>query len=553
MGELVTVKHLTFSYPDQPTPILDDINLTVDPGDFIVISGDTGSGKTTLLNNFKKELMPQGTRTGTVIVAGNPIHEMAKLASAQTIGYVAQDPQAQPVMATVIEELAFPLENIGCPSSEIERRITELANFLGLDQNLNRQIHQLSGGQLQLVNLASVLILRPKLILLDEPTSQLDPLTAQHFLTVLGRINQELGITIMLTEHRLSTVAAMANRMLLLQNHKLTFDGTPQGGLKKMAADPHLKFFVPSIPKLFIKNHVQVPHLPISVTAAQQAIREKDLKFQGVPGTPAFPPKADQKPILTINNISFSFDGQNNVLQHLNLSVNRGTWLSIIGKNGSGKSTLLSLITGLMTPQHGKIHFDHQLVWKIKIAQRIRQLSFLSQTPSLQFTSDTVRDELVVQANELKLSDPQHQADQMIARLHLNPIQGQNPFDISGGQQQLVGLAIALMATPNLLVLDEPTKGLDPYTKIQVSNLLKQYQQAGMTIITASHDMEFCAKFADQCGFMFAGHLNTLLPTKSFFADNFFFTTPINRIVRDQVRDALLPGDLKLINYLERG
>ena len=141
----------------------------------------------------------------------------------------------------------------------------------------------------------------------------------------------------------------------------------------------------------------------------------------------------------------------------------------------------------------------------------------------------------------------------MIARLHLSPIQGQNPFDISGGQQQLVGLAIALMATPDLLVLDEPTKGLDPYTKIQVGNLLKQYQQAGMTVITASHDMEFCAKFADQCGFMFAGHLNTLLPTKSFFADNFFFTTPINRIVRDQVRDALLPGDLKLINYLERG
>ncbi|CDI65765.1 Cobalt ABC superfamily ATP binding cassette transporter, ABC protein [Lactobacillus helveticus CIRM-BIA 101] len=518
-----------------------------------MIAGNTGSGKTTLLNHLKKELMPKGARTGDVQITETPVADMPKLVSAQTVGYVAQDPQIQSVMATVIEELAFPLENIGCPSNEIERRITELANFLGLDQNLDRQIHQLSGGQLQLVNLASVLILRPKLILLDEPTSQLDPLTAQHFLTVLGRINQELGITIMLTEHRLSTVAAMANRMILLQDHHLTFDGDPHSGLAKMATDAHLTYFVPSISKLFLDQQIRTSQLPISVADAQSAIRTHHLQFQSVTtgGKVAQLPTAE-KPILTVNNISFSFDGQHNVLHHLNLAINPGTWLAIIGKNGSGKSTLLTLICGLMTPQHGKIRFFHQLVWKMAINQRMAKLAFLSQTPSLQFTANTVREELEVQAAELRLPDAKSQVDHMIEQFHLNRIEKQNPFDISGGQQQLVGLAIALMATPDLLVLDEPTKGLDPYTKIQVGHLLKQYQQAGMTIVIASHDMEFCAKFADKCTFMFDGHLNTLLATQSFFTDNFFFTTPINRIARDQVKDALLPADLKLANRPER-
>lgn len=553
MDKLATIKHLTFTYSEQSTPILNDISLTVNSGDFLVIVGDTGSGKTTFLNNLKRELLPRGTRKGTVLVAGKPIGSMTKLTSAQTVGYVAQDPQAQPVTATVIEELAFSLENIGCPSNEIERRITELANFLGLDQNLDRQIHQLSGGQLQLVNLASVLILRPKLILLDEPTSQLDPLTAQHFLTVLQRINRELGITIILTEHRLSTVAAMANRMILLQDHRLSFDGDPRSGLAKMISDDHLSFFVPSISKLFLTNQIETAHLPISVASAQQAIHRHHLRFKAAATRNHSTVSVNSKPILSVNNISFSFDGRKNVLQHLNLSVTSGNWLSIIGKNGSGKSTLLSLISGLLTPQHGKIRFNHQLVWKMKVAQRIRSLSFLSQTPSLQFTTDTVREELTIQAAELKLTNPQERVNYLINELHLGEIQGQNPFDISGGQQQLLGLAIALMAVPDLLILDEPTKGLDPYTKIEIGKILKQYQKAGMTIISASHDMEFCARFADQCGFMFDGHLNTLLPTKSFFGDNFFFTTPINRIARDQVHDAMLPSDLVLSDQLERG
>ncbi|GHP13349.1 putative ABC transporter ATP-binding protein [Lentilactobacillus fungorum] len=547
MSKLVSIQNLSFAYPEEPDQALRDINLTINSGDFLMIAGNTGSGKTTLLNHLKKELTPLGTHHGHVLINNTPITNLTKLQSAQTIGYVAQDPQTQPVMSTVIDELAFPLENIGCPSDEIERRITELTNFLGLDQMINRAISELSGGQLQLVNLASVLILRPKLILLDEPTSQLDPLTAQNFLTVLSRIRQELGITIVLTEHRLSTIAGLANRMILLQHQTISFDGTPRDGIKEMIKDDQLAYFVPSIPKLFLTNRLTESKLPISVADGQAAIQNAHLKFtkarQSATST------TDNSPaMLTVKNISFTFDRTKNVIDHLNLTVQQHDWLAIIGKNGSGKSTLLSLLAGLRTPQHGKVYLNKQIVWQIKVADRIRQLSFLSQTPTLQFTADSVRHELTTQANELNLSDAPTRIANVIQQCHLKSILNQNPFDISGGQQQLLGLAIALLAKPDLLILDEATKGLDPYTKVVIGRLLKQYQQAGTTIIMASHDMEFCAQFADHCAFMFDGHVNTLLPTKSFFANNFFFTTPINRIVRDQVADALLVDDITPIS-----
>lgn len=546
MHKLVSVQDLSFAYPDQTAKVLDHINLTINLGDFLLIAGNTGSGKTTLLNHFKKELTPLGNRQGHITIDGTPIDDLSKLQSAQTVGYVAQDPQVQPVMSKVIDELAFPLENIGCPSDEIERRITELSNFLGLDQSLNREINQLSGGQLQLVNLASVLILRPKLILLDEPTSQLDPLIAQNFLNVLSRVQRELGITIVLTEHRLSTISGLANRMILLQHQTITFDGSPTDGIKEMFKDDRLTYFIPSIPKLFLANQITSNPLPISVAQGQAAIQAANLKFIPTAKAPVHQSNNEHQPLLTAKNISFTFDGTRNVIDHLDLTVNRGDWLAIIGKNGSGKSTLLSLLIGLTTPQHGKIRFEQQVVWKIRTADRIKRISFLSQTPSLQFTANSVRQELEVQANQLKLPDPAQQIKQLVAKFHLEKILNQNPFDISGGQQQLLGLAIALMAKPDLLVLDEATKGLDPYTKVMVGNTLKEAQQNCVTIIMASHDMEFCAAFADHCTFMFDGHLNTLLPTTAFFANNFFFTTPINRIVRDQVPDALLVDDLTL-------
>lgn len=546
MDELIKVDHLTFTYPDQPTPVINGANLAIDRGEFVVIAGATGSGKTTLINHLKKELAPNGERQGEVLIHGRQISQLSKLESAKTVGYVGQNPTTQPIMPTVIDELAFALENVGEPSTEIERRIAELANYLGLDQLLHQNIQALSGGQLQLVNLASVLILRPEVILLDEPTSQLDPLATQHFFEVLARIHDELGITIVLTEHNLGTVLALANRLILLQRHQIAYDGQPRPGLIKMVDDAKLKYFVPQVSQIFLGTDSDFDNLPISVAEGQIAIRNQELRY-----TASFDKRSSQDlvtPILTAKNLTFSFDRQQNVIDHLDLNLKRGDWLSIIGKNGSGKSTLLSILAGLRVPQHGKAKYDSEVVWKMSTVTRIQHISFLSQTPTLQFGAATVGEELTRQAQALQLDFPDRQVKIVIERLNLASVLDQSPFDLSGGQQQLLGVALALLAEPDLLILDEPTKGLDPYTKQLLGHLLEEVNASGTTILFASHDMEFCATYSKHCAFMFDGHLNTVLPTREFFADNFFFTTPVNRLLRNQVPQAILPRDVKLVS-----
>lgn len=546
MDELIKTDHLTFTYPDQKVPVIADITLQIERGQFVVIAGATGSGKTTLINHFKKELMPNGDRQGGVFINHRPIADLSKLESARTVGYVGQDPTVQPIMSTVIDELAFSLENVGEPSTEIERRIAELANYLGLDQLLHQPIEALSGGQLQLVNLASVLILRPEVILLDEPAAQLDPLSTQHFFEVLNRIHEELGITIVMTEHHLGSVLALTDRLILLQDKRVSFDGSPRNGLAKMAVDPKLQYFVPQVSQLFLNTALQLKPLPISVAEGQKLIVDKQLKFRDTM-KPTSTSNFDQS-ILTARNLTFSFDHQRNVIDRLDLNVSSGDWLSIVGKNGSGKSTLLSILAGLRIPQHGKAKISNQVVWKMPTGSRIHTVSFLSQTPSLQFGEESVEAELKQQAKELQLEFPDKQVKIMVDRLHLGSLLKQSPFDISGGQKQLLGVGLALLAAPTLLILDEPTKGLDPFTKHFLGQILKEVNASGVTILMASHDMEFSAEYATHCAFMFDGHLNTVLPTRDFFANNFFFTTPVNRLLRTQVPMAIQPADVNLVS-----
>lgn len=545
MDQLIRLTHLTFTYPHAEQPTLQNVDLTVNQGDFLVIAGDSGSGKTTLLRHLKKELLPNGQREGQITITGQSISEMTKLQSAQTIGYVSQNPRHQPVMPTVIEELAFSLENIGCPSREINRRIAEMTTYLGLDHWLHQSIETLSGGQLQLVNLAAVLILRPKVILLDEPTAQLDPLMTRNLMAILARIHQELGMTIVMTEHNLSLPITLATRMVLLNQHTITADGSPASIMVKMFYQPTTKRFVPEVPALFLTHYPQASPLPLSVMTAQRLIRARKFRFKSVPHlTHDLKTAAGEQPILAMKNVSFSFNAEQNVVDHLNLFVNKGDWLTIVGKNGSGKSTLLSLMAGLRKPQFGKVKLNRQPIWKLPNLKRIQQLSFLSQEPTFQFGQETVIQELIVQGQQLEIKNVAERATRMLKDCRLTHLKSQNPFDLSGGQQRLLGLAIALMAEPGLLILDEPTNGLDPNTKYFVGKLLKDYQRSGGTVVMATHDMTFAAEFSDHCGFMFDGDLETILPRRQFFSENFFFTTAVNRLLRDQAPTAILVDDV---------
>ncbi|KRM08812.1 ABC transporter ATP-binding protein [Lentilactobacillus farraginis] len=546
MDELINVTHLTFTYPHASAPTLRDINLKIYPGDFLVIAGASGSGKTTLLSHLKKELAPHGQRQGRVLVNQQDIFQMAQLQSAQTIGYVSQNPRNQPVMATVIEELAFSLENIGCPSAEINRRLAELSNYLGLDQWLHQPLRELSGGQLQIVNLAAVLTLRPQVILLDEPTAQLDPLMTQTFMAILARLHDELGLTIIMTEHNLAGPLTLASRMILLAQQTIATDGPVDQVVAKMFDQPALSRFVPEVPALFLSCYPQLKPVPLAVGTGKRQIQARQLQFRAA-GDLTSPNEAAPAapPILTMRHVSFSFDQQSLIVDHQNLTLAKGDWLTIVGKNGSGKSTLLSLLAGLRKPPHGKIRLAGQILWRLPNLKRIQQLSFLSQDPSLQFGNPTVLQELTAQGDQLGLTDPTGRAEELLRTFHLTQLKDHNPFDLSGGQQRLLGLAIALLARPKVLILDEPTNGLDPNTKFYVGRLLKTYQQRGGTIVMATHDMAFAANFSTTCSFMFDHRVETILPRRQFFAQNSFFTTAVNRLVGDQVPSAVLVSDVR--------
>ncbi|CAJ1228203.1 putative ABC transporter ATP-binding protein [Levilactobacillus zymae] len=545
MGELIRMENFSFTYPQQKKMALQQVDLRIATGDFITLVGATGSGKTTLLKQFKRELVPAGEAHGTVTFQGEAIQDLALTTSAQKIGFVAQNPLTQPIMATVLEELTFPLENLGYSTTQINSRIAELANFLGLDQLLPRAIKTLSGGQIQLVNLASVLALEPDVILLDEPTAQLDPTTAQNFLNVLRQVHDELGITIVLTEHRLSRVLALANRLVVLQSGSIIYDGNVSAGLEKMTALPELADFVPPIPQFFLQHHLETRPLPLTVPTGRQLLAQRRYRFEQRPNLGAKDALvARDDSLLTVKKLLVHFDDQI-VLRRLELTVPRGDWLAIIGKNGSGKSTLLSVLAGLLKPEHGKVWLAKQLVWKMKNLERLRTVAYLAQNPTDQFSGKTVIEELRDQA---RLADPpvtEQQVTQWLATLRLTAVAHQNVFDLSGGQQQLVGLGLALMTRPQLLLLDEPTKGLDPTTKRQLGTILQRVHAAGTTIVMASHDMAFCAQYAQRCTFMFAGQLNQPVTSRQFFTQNFLFTTAINRLLRDQVPTALFSTDVR--------
>lgn len=546
MRELISCSNLSFTYAGQTQPMLVDISLKIAAGEFVTIVGATGSGKTTLLKQLKTELKPAGEQRGDVLYQGTPVAELTSNVSAQQLGYVAQDPQVQPIMATVIEELAFPLENLGYSTAEMNSRIAEVSNFLGLNQFLHMPIQDLSGGQLQLVNLASVLALKPQVILLDEPTAQLDPTTAQNFLNILQQVHDELAITIVLTEHRLNRVLALANRLVLLEDGHLTYDGDVSTGLRRMQAAPKLQPFVPAVPQFFLAHHLDATPLPLTVTAGRRLITQRGWRFKAAPLVDPQPIKRPADWHFEVQHVSLRYPTTGDILHQLDLTVTPASWLAIIGKNGSGKSTLLTVLAGLRKPQHGKVRLNHQIIWKMKNRDRLRQLSYLSQNPTEQFNGDTVTEELTAQA-KLASGDVTERVQSALETFQLQAVAEQNAFDLSGGQQQLLGLALALITRPQVLLLDEPTKGLDPATKLLVGRILQAKHQAGLTLIMASHDMDFCAEFADTCTFMFNGCLTEPQSTRQFFTENFLSTTAVNRLLRQQVPTALFSQDVTQI------
>lgn len=513
---LLTVENLNFTYEQQQ--ILHNISFSVQSGEFVTLFGATGSGKSTLLKLLKPEMKPNGQLSGSIKL----YDEELTLQNSLKIGYVSQQPQEQVVMELVWQELAFGLENIGIPHNVMQQKIAEMASFFGIHKWLYKSTSELSGGQLQLLNLAAVLLMEPQILLLDEPTSQLDPIAAGEFIQMLAKINRELGLTIIVIEHRLEELLTIADRVFFIKDGCLTYDATPKtiGYLMK---EQQMFKALPAVTQIFcsVSNEKQSAVAIkegmafISQFQQQQLILEQQQKFE---------------PYIKVSDLYFRYTkNADDIIASTSFSVGKGEIFSIVGGNGVGKSTLLSLLAKVNKPYKGKIEMANQPLKKCS-----EKVVLLPQNPQLIFMKSTVEEELKHMFVGLE-----QDVIRICEQLQIMHLMNRNPFDVSGGEQQKVALAKLLLLQPDVLLLDEPTKGVDAAFKQQYKSIIQQLQQQGLTIIIVTHDIDFAADISNRCALFFDKQLVATNSPQAFFSKNHFYTTAACRIARHRFLGAI--------------
>ena len=537
--ELLKVENLSFTYPGQDKPALRQVSFTVNSGEFVVLCGESGCGKTTLLRLLKRELAPHGERTGEISYLGCPQQELDERTAACEIGFVMQNPENQIVMDKVWHELAFGLENMGLPQQKIRRRVGEMACFFGIDEWFRKETHHLSGGQKQLLNLASIMAMQPKLLILDEPTSQLDPIAASDFIGTLVKLNRELGTTILMTEHRLEEVYPAADKAGVMEEGKMLLWDVPRTvgkRLREIRENHKMLVGLPSAVRIYNALDVPEAECPLTVREGREFLdayftnqvrQKKEAAQQLMPG---------EETALLLKNVWFRYERETpDILEGVKLEIKKGEIVSILGGNGSGKTTLLSVIAGLNRAYRGKIRVFGKKIKSYKGNELYRgTLGLLPQNPQSVFLRETVREDY----HELKkvMGDTEQEMEEKIARiaklLKIEELLDQHPYDLSGGQQQKAALGKILLLQPKLLLLDEPTKGIDAYSKFRLMELMRRLQSEGITILMVTHDVEFAASVSNRCAMFFDRELTSVDPPEEFFCDNSFYTTAANRIAR---------------------
>ena len=592
---------MTFAYAAGDEPVLSDINIDISSGEFVIIMGSSGSGKTTLLKMLKRNMIPAGRYSGRVYIYGKEADKLTDRENAAGIGYVSQDPDNQIVTDKVWHELAFGLENLGMDNVTIRKKVAEMSEYFGITGWYDREVSKLSGGQKQILNLASVMVMQPGILLLDEPTANLDPLAAIRFLDVVKRINQELGVTVVMVEHNLEHIYADADRIIAIDKGRVAANSSP----KKAAADIITagSFLIEGLPvasRLYSgynkkngnsvvsynnvnidsnnkNNHILSDEIPLTVKEGRRwyvnykKVYGKDItkdkdKINNFAGKSIINDKVIKKDVLEDNitgnknkkrigfikknnlenkssrkntdnientvcqlkNVSYSYNKKlPYIIDGVDVSFKEGQITAILGGNGAGKSTMLKLIAGIIEPVRGKIISNKRII-------------MLPQDPKAVFTEVSVEEELAEVLmdkgngiyNNMPMEDKREIVEQIIEEFGLNDIRKNNPYDISGGQQEKLAIAKVLLLKPEVLLLDEPTNGLDPYFKKTLGKLLKKINAGGVTIIIVSHDLEFVDSFCDDVIMLFDRKVAAQDSTHKFLRDNMFYTTNYYRIMK---------------------
>lgn len=576
---LVEIKDFGFSYPESSRKVLEHVNLNIKEGTLNVIMGRSGCGKSTLLRQLKSVLAPAGEKEGEILYRNISLKDTDHRTQSQEIGFVMQNPDNQIVTDKVWHELAFGLESLGYDNATIRLRVAEMASYFGIQKWFYKNVSELSGGQKQLLNLASVMAMHPSLLILDEPTSQLDPIAASDFLETVKKINRDIGTTVLLTEHRLQDIIPYADQVFVMDEGTLFMEGTPREIGTKLKEQHHGMFLSMPVPMQIYAGTESTLTCPLTVSEGRQWIREyieeKGIKKEQIQQANQRLERQGEKnknetaglfghfkrqkentpPAIQMKDIWFRYEKDSpDVIQDLSLEVKKGEFYALVGGNGTGKSTTLSLLGRVHQPYSGRIYLDGKDLRSFSDRELYcGYLGVMPQNPQSIFLKKTVLEDLYSviggrkekPSSEYPISMKKEKAIEGIVSLtHLEGLLERHPYDLSGGEQQRLALAKVLLLRPKILLMDEPTKGMDAEYKEELGSILKKLQAHGMAIFMISHDVEFVAEYADTTGLFFEGNIVTSKKTRDFFAGNNFYTTAANRMARGLFPEAVTGKDV---------
>lgn len=549
--EIIKVEDLNFTYPGQNTKALENNSFSIEQGEFVVICGESGSGKTTLLKLLKRELTPHGNKAGNIYYKGTELEDLDDRTAASEIGFVMQNPENQIVTDKVWHELAFGLENIGISTPVIRRRVGEMANFFGIHQWFRKKTTELSGGQKQLLNLASIMVMQPQVLILDEPTSQLDPIAASDFISTLEKLNRDLGLTIILVEHRLEEVLPISDKVMIMEGGNIILYDRPQyvgQKLKKIDENHKMLLALPSAIRIF--NGLDAEgESPLTVREGRQFL-SNNYKNDVITLDRHLSDDKNNKEekIIELKNIWFRYERNlPDILAGVDFHANKGEIVSILGGNGCGKTTLLNVISGQNRAYRGKLLIRGKKIKEYKGKDLYKHnMALLPQDPQTVFLKSTVEEDYkeIGKVMGYTKKEANSYTEEIVALLSIQGLLDKHPYDLSGGEQQKVALGKILLLKPKILLLDEPTKGIDAFSKRVLHDILLDLKKKGVTIIMVTHDVEFAAIVSDCCGLFFDGEIISLDRPVEFFSNNSFYTTAANRISRHMYKNAITCEDV---------
>lgn len=589
----IEIENLTFTYPDAAKPAIRNVSLSLESGSFTCVCGRSGCGKTTLIRHLKSALAPHGQREGNVLIDGTPLTEIPTRRQAGLIGFVMQRPSAQIVTDSALDELSFGLESIGASPLTTKLRVAEMASFFGMQDWLHESVHRLSGGQQQLLNIAATMTMEPEALVLDEPTSQLDPISATKLMDALRRVNIDLGTTIIIVEHDLENVLTMADKLVAMEAGEVVVHGRPRKVANELfAKEAETARMLPSPVRIFCAversgEGGETDAVPLNVREGRAWLKARLERtgnaseagetsatgetpasaLAGPAPAPTFaeprPAPADAnaasaangksnadtapaqvpfptEPSLQLRNVWLRYErGGEDVLRGISLEVRPRDILAIIGGNGAGKSTLLKAACGISSTHRGSVRILGKPLGKWDRGKLFRGgVAMLPQEPLNLFAKETVEDDL------LEIGASKALVEEVVGKCDISGLMGNHPFDLSGGEVQRAALAKVLLCQPQVLLLDEPTKGLDAISKDELGGIISSLAGEGRAIVLASHDIEFCARFTTRVAMLFDGEVACAGSPHEVFAQNAFYTTATSRMSHGLLSSAITDEDV---------